>query len=211
MNDETEIRERIAMHGKSLFDRGFTCGSSGNLSVRLPDGVLVTPTNSCLGRLDPDRISKINLQGELIAGDKPSKEAFLHLAVYRSRPQESAIVHLHSTYSVATSCLSEIDSQDVLPPLTAYYVMRVGRLPLIPYFAPGDLQLANAVEQVASTSRAMLLANHGPVVAASDLDSAVYAAEELEETAKLYLMLRNESFRALTSEQVAQLRERFPT
>ena len=206
---ERDLRERMAMHGKSLFERGFTCGSSGNISVRLPDGILVTPTNSCMGRLDPDRISKLNWDGEVISGDEPSKEAFLHLSVYGVREREQAIVHLHSTYSVAVSCLDQIDTRDVLPPITAYYVMRVGRLPLIPYFAPGDEALAAAVAQAAEHTRSVLLANHGPVVAASDLDAAVYATEELEETAKLFLMLHDKPTRFLTVDQKRHLEQRY--
>lgn len=208
---ERELRERIAMHGQSLFDRGFTCGSSGNISVRLPDGILVTPTNVCLGRLDPDRISKVKWDGSLVAGDKPSKEAVLHLSMYRSREQDDAIVHLHSTYSVAVSCLPDIDSANVLPALTAYYVMRVGTLPMLPYFPPGAEELAAKVERAAVGARAILLANHGPIVAASDLDKAVYATEELEETAKLYLLLRDRHPRCLTDDQCRDLHERFPS
>ena len=208
---ERELRERIAMHGQSLFDRGFTCGSSGNISVRLPDGILVTPTNVCLGRLDPDRISKVKWDGSLVAGDKPSKEAVLHLSMYRSRENDDAIVHLHSTYSVAVSCLPDIDSANVLPALTAYYVMRVGTLPMLPYFPPGAEELAAEVERAAVGARAILLANHGPIVAASDLDKAVYATEELEETAKLYLLLRDRHPRCLTDEQCRDLHERFPS
>tara|TARA_R110002073_G_scaffold149182_1_gene302641 strand:- start:16094 stop:16726 length:633 start_codon:yes stop_codon:yes gene_type:complete len=208
---ERELRERIAMHGQSLFDRGFTCGSSGNISVRLPDGILVTPTNVCLGRLDPDRISKVKWDGSLVAGDKPSKEAVLHLSMYRSREQDDAIVHLHSTYSVAVSCLPDIDSANVLPALTAYYVMRVGTLPMLPYFPPGAEELAAEVERAAVGARAILLANHGPIVAASDLDKAVYATEELEETAKLYLLLRDRHPRCLTDDQCRDLHERFPS
>jgi ribulose-5-phosphate 4-epimerase/fuculose-1-phosphate aldolase len=163
-----------------------------------------------MGRLDPERISKLSWDGELIEGDKPSKEAFLHLSVYRSRPKEGAIVHLHSTYSVAVSCLADIDAQNVLPPITAYYVMRVGTLPLVPYFAPGDLALAEAVEKAASVSRAVLLSNHGPVVAGKDLETAVYATEELEETAKLFLMLRGQPTRFLTEPQCHELEKTFP-
>ena len=206
---EREIRERIAMHGKSLFDRGYTCGSSGNISVRLPDGILVTPTNSCLGRLDPDRISKLDWDGNVIAGDKPSKEAFLHLSVYNVRESGQAIVHLHSTYSVAVSCLADIDPEDVLPAITAYYVMRVGKLPLVPYFAPGDESLAAAVENAAKHAHAVLLANHGPVVAGDSLDAAVYATEELEETAKLFLMLQGKPTRFLSVQDCNDLRARF--
>lgn len=208
---ETAARDRIAMMGKSLFDRGYGCGSSGNISVRLDDGVLISPTNSSLGRLDPARISKLGLDGSVLGGDKPSKEAFLHLAMYGERPEMTSVVHLHSTHSVAVSTLEELDPEDLLPPITAYYVMRVGRLPLVPYFPPGDAALADAVRKVAKHAHAMLLANHGPVVAGKSLDDAVYAAEELEETAKLYLMLRGEKTRFLTQAQVAELRIRFPT
>jgi|TARA_B100000315_G_scaffold150473_1_gene139245 ribulose-5-phosphate 4-epimerase/fuculose-1-phosphate aldolase len=208
---ESALRERIALHGKSLFDRGYGCGSSGNLSHRLDDGLLVTPTNSCMGRLDPARISKISPDGELLAGDKPSKEAFLHLAMYRERPSAKAIVHLHSTYSVALSCLADIDPADVLPPITAYAVMRVGKLPLVPYFRPGDMALAEAVAKLAKAHHAVLLANHGPVVAGKELDGAVYAAEELEETAKLHLLLRGCDLRLLSAEQVAELHQAFPS
>jgi ribulose-5-phosphate 4-epimerase/fuculose-1-phosphate aldolase len=206
---EREIRERIAMHGKSIFDRGLTAGSSGNISVRLPDGMLITPTNSCLGRLDPDAITKLNSNGDRVAGDKPSKEAFLHHSMYGSRPTEQAIVHLHSTSSVAVSCLADVNPDNVLPPITAYYVMRVGQLPLVPYFAPGDEKLAAAVEHAAITSRAILLSNHGPVVAGKSLDAAVNSMEELEETAKLFLMLRNERTKYLNQHQEQELRERW--
>jgi 3-dehydro-4-phosphotetronate decarboxylase len=209
--NERELRERIAAHGKSLYERGLTPGSSGNISIRLRDGYLMTPTNSCLGRLDPDAISRLDRDGNSISGLPPSKETFLHLAYYRSRPSESAIVHLHSTYSVAVSCLTDIDPNNVLPAITAYYVMRVGRLPLVPYFAPGDMSLANSVEKAALHARAVLLANHGPVLGGTDLDSAVYAIEELEETAKLHLLLRNHSVNYLTDVQQEELRSRFPS
>lgn len=208
--NERELRESIATHGRSLFDRGLTFGSSGNISVRLPDGMLITPTNTCLGRLDPDRISRLSENGELLAGDKPSKEVALHQAVFEARPQDHSIVHLHSTHSVAVSCLTDVDPADVLPPITPYYVMRVGKLPLVPYFPPGDEDLASAVQTYAEQSRAVLLANHGPVVAGIDLDSAVYAMEELEETARLFLMLRREQTRYLDEHECEKLRKRFP-
>ena len=210
MTLENSLRERIALYGKSLFDRGYGCGSSGNISVRLEDGILVTPTNSSMGRLDPARISRLDWEGRLISGDKPSKEAFLHLAMYQERPDERAVVHLHSTHSVAVSCMADIDPQNVLPPITAYYVMRVGKLPLLPYYRPGDMALADAVRAAAREHKAMLLANHGPVVAGKDLEAAVYAAEELEETAKLFLLLRGERTRYLTREQIADLGVHFP-
>ena len=208
---EAALRERIVRHGASLFARGYGCGASGNVSVLLDDGLLVTPTDSCLGRLDPERIARLGPDGSHLSGDAPSKEAFLHVAMYRARPDARAIVHLHSTCSEAVSCLADVDPADVLPPLTAYYVMRVGRLPLIPYHRPGDRALAAAVEGAARTHHALLLANHGPVVAAKALDAAVYAAEELEETAKLHLLLRGAPVRLLTGDQVAALKEAFPT
>ena len=210
-SSERELREQISMHGKSLFDRGLTGGATGNISVRLPDGLLVTPTKSCLGRIDPDRISKIDSLGNLISGDKPSKEAFLHHAMYSVRQESQAIVHLHSTYSVAVSCLADANPDNLMPPMTAYYVMRVGRLPLVPYFAPGDRLLAEAVADHAQHAHSLLLANHGPVVAGKTLDAAVYATEELEETAKLFLMLQGHNIRPLSEAQCQDLRERFPT
>ena len=208
---ETALREQIVRHGESLFARGYGCGASGNISAVLDDGMLVTPTNSCLGWLDPARIAKLGPDGTQLSGDPPSKEAFLHQSMYRARPDARAIVHLHSTCSVAVSCLADVDPADVLPPITAYYVMRVGRLPLIPYYRPGDRALADAVHVAARTHHAVLLANHGPVVAGKALDAAVYAAEELEETARLHLLLRGAPARLLTDEQVAELRQVFPT
>lgn len=209
--NERELREQMASHGASLFERRYTSGSSGNVSVRLDDGILITPTNSSLGSLDPDRISKIDLGGNRISGDKPSKEAFLHLAMYRQRPDEQAIVHLHSTWSVAVSCLEGLDPKNVLPPITAYYVMRVGNLPLIDYFPPGDMELASVVEEQAKTARSLLLANHGPVVAAKSLDAAVNSIEELEETARLFLILKDLPTRFLTEQQCGELNRRFPS
>ncbi|MCE8030041.1 3-oxo-tetronate 4-phosphate decarboxylase [Billgrantia desiderata] len=210
-HEENALREQVATLGKSLFDRGLTMGSSGNISVRLDDGGwLMTPTNACLGRLDPARISRLDGQGQWLDGDKPTKEQFLHMAMYAERPQSGAIVHLHSTHSVAVSCLPGIDHCDCIPPLTAYYVMRVGKLPLVPYHVPGDPKLGDAVRGLAGRHSAVLLANHGPVVAGKDLEAAVYATEELEETAKLFLLLRGENPRALNEEQVAELQRRFP-
>lgn len=207
---EAKLREQVCVLGKSMFDRGLTVGSSGNISVRTDDGWLMTPTNSCLGFLDPARLSKVDERGNLISGDKPTKESFLHLAVYAKRPTAGAIVHLHSTHSVAVSCLADVDPVQPIPPITAYYVMKIGDLVLLPYYAPGDMSLANAVGEVAAKHHAILLANHGPVVAGKDLESAVYATEELEETAKLFLLLRGNRLRLLTPEQVAELRARYP-
>lgn len=207
--NESALREQIVAFGRSIFDRGLTSGSSGNISVRLDDGWLLTPTNSCLGRLDPARLSRLDDDGRHLSGDLPSKELFLHHAVYRERAGAGAVVHLHSTYSVAVSCLPDIDPEEVLPPLTAYYVIKVGRLPLIPYYIPGDTALGDAVRGLAGKHAAVLLANHGPVVAGKSLEAAVYATEELEETAKLYLLLRGQNARCLTPAQVEQLHRTF--
>ena len=202
---EAKLREEICAIGASIFVRGLTAGSSGNISVRTGEGWLMTPTNASLGRLDPARLSKLDHDGRLISGDPPTKESFLHRVMYEERPATGAVVHLHSTHSVAVSCLAEIDPADVLPPITAYYVMRVGALPLVPYFHPGDLDLAEAVRGFAGKHHAVLLANHGPVVAGTNLDAAVNAIEELEETAKLYLLLRGAKTRYLTPTQVKEL------
>ena len=208
---DAKLREAICRFAKSMFERGLTFGSSGNISVRLDDGWLMTPTGSSFGDLDPADLSLLDGKGELVSGKAPTKESFMHMAMYAERPNAQAVVHLHSTHSVAVSCLDDISPDDVLPPITAYYVMRVGKLPLIPYYAPGDLDLAKAVQEMAGKHHAVLLANHGPVVAGKSLEDAVYATEELEETAKLYLLLRGAKIRPLTAAQVAALHERFPS
>ena len=207
---DAKQREAICTIGASIFERGLTAGSSGNISLRAEDGWLMTPTNASLGRLDPARLSKLDDNGRLVDGDPPTKESFLHRVMYEERAQTGAVVHLHSTHSVAVSCLAEIDPADVLPPIIAYiayYVMRVGKLPLVPYYKPGDLGLAEAVRGFAGKHHAVLLANHGPVVAGATLDAAVNAIEELEETAKLYLLLRGAKTRYLTRAQVEELAE----
>ncbi|MCD2182951.1 3-oxo-tetronate 4-phosphate decarboxylase [Rhizobium sp. GN54] len=202
LSEETRLRDEIATVGRSLFDRLFTFGSTGNISARLSSGeVLMTPTNASLGTLDPGRLSKFSAEGVHLSGDKPTKEAFLHQCMYCERGEAGAVVHLHSTHAVAVSIIEGLDEADLLPPLTAYYAMRVGRLPLVPYYPPGDAALAGAVAEKARESHAVLLANHGPVVAGATLREAQYATEELEETAKLFLMLRGERIRPLTAEQ----------
>jgi ribulose-5-phosphate 4-epimerase/fuculose-1-phosphate aldolase len=203
--NENEARERIARFGKSIFDRGLTAGTSGNISVKVSEGWLMTPTNSSLGELDPGMLSRLGTDGRLMSGGQPTKEAFLHRAMYEMRPDCGAVVHLHSTHSVAVSCLADVNSDNAIPPITAYYVMRVGTLPLIPYFKPGDMKLADAVREKAGKHHAVLLANHGPVVAGTSLDAAVGAIEELEETAKLFLMLHGRQVRHLTPAQLEEL------
>lgn len=207
---ESRLREEIVHAGASLFNRGLTHGSTGNISVALPDGGwLMTPTGSSLGTLDPARLSKLDAAGRLVDGDKPTKEAFLHTTMYGARPESGAVVHLHSTHSVAVSCIDGVDHSNCLPPITAYYAMRIGRLPLVPYYPPGDEALATAVGALAGKHHAVLLANHGPVVAGTNLSAAQDAIEELEETAKLFLMLRGERLRLLTDEQLAEIERRF--
>jgi ribulose-5-phosphate 4-epimerase/fuculose-1-phosphate aldolase len=208
---ETQLREEICRFGASLHQRGLTAGSSGNISVRTDDGWLLTPTNSSLGTLDPARLSKLDWSGRLLSGDPPSKEAFLHRAVYEERAGAGAIVHLHSTHSAAVSCMSGLDSDNCIPPLTPYFVMKIGRLPLIPYHRPGDPELGDAIRGLAGRHSAVLLANHGPVVSGKTLEAAVYATEELEETAKLFLLLQGHNPRVLSQEQIDELNRTFNT
>ncbi|PRX68555.1 ribulose-5-phosphate 4-epimerase/fuculose-1-phosphate aldolase [Nonomuraea fuscirosea] len=200
-----EQRAEIIAAARSLFQRGLTHGSTGNLSVRVGEHLLVTPTGSSLGTVEADELSLIDAAGAHVSGPRPSKEAFLHAAMLRARPEANAVVHTHSTYAAAVSCLDGLDPEDALPPLTAYFAMRVGRLPLLPYFAPGDQVLEPAAEEAARTHAALLLSNHGPIVAGTSLGAALDAIEELEETAKLFLLLRGLPTRPLTPEQVRAL------
>jgi ribulose-5-phosphate 4-epimerase/fuculose-1-phosphate aldolase len=200
------MRDEIVETGRSLFARGLSPGTSGNLSARVDGGFLMTPTNASLGSLDPDRLSRLDAEGGHVDGDPPTKEAWLHMAMYAERPEAQAIVHLHSTHAVAVACLDGVDEDDVLPPLTPYYVLRVGRLPLVPYGRPGDASLTEAVRERARTSHALLLANHGPIVAAATIAQAAAAAEEIEETAKLVLLTHGLKTRLLTPQQLEELR-----
>lgn len=207
---ETKLREDICRFGRSLFERGLTPGSSGNISVRLDDGGwLVTPTNASLGFLDPARISRLDASHRLIGGDAPTKEIPLHQALYETRGAARAVVHLHSTHSVAVSMLPEIDPRAALPPMTPYYLMRCGPTALVPYHRPGDPAVADAIKGLAGKYASVLLANHGPVVAGDSLEGAVFATEELEETAKLYLLLRGMNPRYLSPQQIADLNRTF--
>lgn len=209
MSTEARLREDIVRLSKSLFDRGFSVGSAGNISAAVEDGILMTPTNSCLGFLDPSRISKLDRDGRHVSGDKPSKEVFLHRAFYETRPQTGAVVHLHSTFATALSCLADTDPDDCIPPLTPYVVMRVGQVKLLPYVRPGDERMGDMIRDLGGRHAAVLLANHGPVVTGKDIASAVYAAEELEETAKLLVILRDAPKRMLSHDNVAELKSVF--
>jgi len=202
----TNSRDEICRFGRSLFERGLTPGSSGNISLRLDDGGwLVTPTNASLGFLDPTRLSRLDARGRLVEGDAPTKEVPLHMALYETRGPSRAIVHLHSTHAVALTMLPEIDPKAALPPLTPYYLMRAGQTALLPYYRPGDPAVADAIRGLAGRYTSVLLANHGPVVAGDTLEAAVFATEELEETAKLYLLLRGLNPRMLSPQQVEDL------
>lgn len=204
--DESELRHQLVALAASLFARGFSVGSAGNISARLADGYLITPTNSSLGRLDPERLAKLDAGFRHVGGDRPSKEVFMHRAFYASRADAGAVVHLHSTMATAVACLPDVDAANPIPPLTPYFVMRVGRkMPVVPYYRPGDADMEPAIAAAARDARAVLLANHGPVVSGKTLTDAVYAAEELEEAAKLFLLLRSNSPRLLTGAQVDDL------
>lgn len=206
---EERIRDDLVRWGKSLFERGLTAGSSGNMSVRLDDGFLFTPTNSCLGFLDAERISKLDLAGRYVSGDPPTKELPLHFGFYDRRPAARAVVHLHSTFATALSCLSDIDPADAIPPLTPYVVMRVGRVPVIPYTRPGSAEVRPMIEALAADHPAVLLENHGPVGAGASLEAAVFAIEEMEEAAKLAIILRGMKVRHLAPEAIADLDRHF--
>jgi ribulose-5-phosphate 4-epimerase/fuculose-1-phosphate aldolase len=208
--NETKLREAICRFGRSLFERGLTPGSSGNISAKLDDGgFLVTPTNASLGFLDPATLSRLDASWRPISGDAPTKEVPLHSALYQTRGAARAVAHLHSTHSVALSMLPEIDPRAALPPMTPYYLMRCGLTALVPYYRPGDPAVADAIKGLAGQYSSVLLANHGPVVAGDTLEAAVFAIEELEETARLYLLLRGLNPRCLSPAQVSDLVKTF--
>lgn len=202
-----DLREQLCDFGLSLYNRGFTHGSTGNLSVRLPDGnLLVTPTGSSLGRLTPEGLSVIKPNGELVSGPKPTKEVPLHQALYSTRGERAgAVVHLHSCYATALSLLPDQNEKDWLPHLTPYGIMQLGRVRLLPYFIPGSPEIGSAIKGLAGKHSAIMLANHGPVVSAKTLEAAVYASEELEATSKLAYLTRALEPNALSHEQVNEL------
>ncbi|MGG7447334.1 aldolase [Kosakonia oryzendophytica] len=207
---EYQLRNDLVRYARSLYARGYSSGGAGNISLKLPDGnILATPTNSSFGDLDADQLSKVTMTGELISGQKASKEMLMHLAMYRQRPTCGGIVHLHSPWLTALSCLSDLNDENALPPITPYYVMRVGKLPVIPYIRPGSPKIADEVERLAGEHNAMLLANHGPIISGKDIREACFNAEELEETAKLYFILKPHGMRTLSDDNVAELNATF--
>jgi len=209
MNDAA-LREQICLLAKSMFERGLTGGSTGNISARTFDGgLLVSPTGTSFGRLDPDRLSHFDAEGTLIGGDKPTKEMPLHSAFFDTRPGTGAVVHLHSTYSVALSMMPDVDPDNFLPPLTPYGIMNLGKVKLLPFFLPGDAAMGEAIRALKGKRSAVMLANHGPVVAGEDVATACNAIEELEETAKLAMLTRGMAPRMLSADQVGALVSKF--
>ena len=203
---EAKLREQICLLAKSIFDRGLTGGSTGNISARTADGgLLVSPTGTSFGRLAPARLSRFDADGTLIGGDSPTKEMPLHSAFYDTRSSAGAVVHLHSCHSVALSMLPDVDPDNFLPPLTPYAVMKLGKVKLLPFFLPGDPAMGEAVRGLAGKRSAVMLANHGPVVAGKDVEAACNAVEELEDTARLALLTRGMNPRMLTPDQVGRL------
>lgn len=210
MSAETQLREQICLLAKSMFDRGLTGGSTGNISARTDDGgLLVSPTGSSFGRLDPGRLSRFGPEGRLVSGDAPTKEMPLHKAFYDSRSAAGAVVHLHSSWSVAWSMMPEVDPDDFLPALTPYAIMKLGRVKLLPFYLPGDPAMGDAVRGIAGRRCAVMLANHGPVVAGKDVEAACSAIEELEETARLAMITRGMQPRGLTDADVQKVVARF--
>lgn len=210
MSGEVELRERMCLLAKSMFDRGLTRGSTGNVSARTEDGgLLVTPTGTSFGRLDPGRLSRFDATGRLVDGDPPTKEMSLHTAFYDTRPQTGAVVHLHSSHSVAWSMTPDVDPENALPPLTPYSIMQLGRVKLLPFFVPGDPAMGEAVRRLAGRRSAVLLANHGPVVAGETLEAAGNAIEELEHTAQLAMLTLGHPVKTLSPDQVQQVVQAF--
>jgi ribulose-5-phosphate 4-epimerase/fuculose-1-phosphate aldolase len=206
VNPESLLRENICSLAKSMYDRSLTGGSTGNISARTDDGgLLVSPTGTSFGRLDPARLSRFDVEGNLIGGDPPTKEMSLHAAFYDTRSTAGAVVHLHSCYSVAWSMMPDIDEDNFLPPMTPYSIMKLGKVKLLPFFRPGDPAMGEAVRGLAGKRSAVMLANHGPVVAGKDVEAACYAIEELEETARLAILMRGFDARTLSPDQVSDL------
>ncbi|WP_022703161.1 aldolase [Pseudorhodobacter ferrugineus] len=210
MTEESKLRDLICTLAKSMFDRGLTGGSTGNISARTPDGgLLVSPTGISFGRLDPARLSRFDATGRHISGDQPTKEMPLHSAFYGTRSTTGAVVHLHSCHSVAWSMMPDVDPDNFLPPMTPYAIMKLGRVKLLPFYMPGDPAMGDAVRGLAGKRSAVMLANHGPVVAGKDIEAACNAIEELEDTARLAMLMRGYDAKMLTPDQVQNLVTKF--
>lgn len=209
MLNEFEAKQKIVQYAASMFNRGLTSGASANMSVRIDQGWVITPTNTCFGFLDEARLAVVDHDGNLISGDKPSKEFLLHKVIYEKRPEDQCVIHLHSTYATALSCLPCDDIFNSVPTYTPYLTMRLGPIATIPYFSPGDGQLVDAVSDVAAKHPGVLMANHGPIVSAKSVEDALYGMEELEESCKIALLLRSENANKLTAQEIETLATRF--
>jgi 3-dehydro-4-phosphotetronate decarboxylase len=215
MMDETELRQEICRVGRSLFERGYVHSTAGNISVRLPDGFLITPTDACLGFLKPETLSKVGADGVQLSGDRASKTLALHRRIYHADPDAGCVIHTHSTHLVALTLSGVWKPEDVIPPITPYYVMKVGHVPLISYHRPGDSVVGELVAQAIESMRgkgtpirAVMIDRLGPNVWHGTPAFAMAALEELEETARLWLLTGRKA-EPLTAEQIQQLRQHF--
>jgi 3-dehydro-4-phosphotetronate decarboxylase len=213
--NETGQRQEICRVGRSLFERGYVHSTAGNISVRLPDGFLITPTEACLGFLEPDALAKVGSDGVQVSGDRASKTLALHRRIYAADADANCVIHTHSTHLVALTLAGVWKREDILPPITPYYVMKVGHVPLIEYHRPGDAAVGELVAQTiermraqATPIRAVMIDRLGPNVWHSTLAGAMAALEELEETARLWLLTARKP-EPLTAEQINQLRQHF--
>ncbi|AWB65861.1 aldolase [Saccharobesus litoralis] len=209
MLDTASAKQKLMAFAESIFNRGLTAGASANMSIKTDTGWVITPTNSCFGFLDADRLSVLDQQGNLISGDKPSKEFLLHKAFYDQRPDDTCVLHLHSTYATALSCLPCANTSDAVPSYTPYLTMRLGAIALVPYFAPGDVALADAVYEVAANHPGVIMANHGPIVSGKTVESCVFGMEELEESCKLAFKLKGHQANLLSKDNIADLKAKF--
>lgn len=206
-----QAAQTLCAAGRRAVDLGLSPGTSGNISVRAGETTLASPTGIGLGDLDPDGLTVLDAAGAHIGGPRPSKEYPLHRAMYGKAPEERAVVHLHSTHASAASCLPAWSSASALPPITPYLVMRVGQAPLVPFAAPGSDRLAQNLAGLPGRFRAALLANHGSIVAGSDAGTALNAAIEIEEAARIYVLLNGREFSVLAPDEVRELTERYGT
>lgn len=209
MLNETNAKQKIITYAASIFNRGLTSGASANMSVRIDKGWVITPTNTCFGFLDPDTLAVVDREGNLISGDRPSKEFLLHKAIYEKRPEDNCVIHLHSTYATAISCLPCDDISNSVPTYTPYLTMRLGPIATVPYFSPGDSKLVDAVAEVAADHPGVLMANHGPIVSGKTVEDALYGMEELEESCKIALLLKGNDANKLSEAEITELANRF--
>lgn len=208
--DVLALREEMCRVGRSLYERGYVHATAGNISARVGDGFLITPTDACLGYLAPEALAHVDGEGRALSGARASKTLALHRRIYAAAPHARCVIHTHSTHLVALTLQGVWQPGAILPPITPYFVMKVGRVPLVPYHAPGDPVVADRVEQLiaAGPIRAVMLERLGPVVWHEGLGAASATLEELEETARLWLTCAQKPA-ALDAGQLDELRQRF--